>query len=82
MAQPPAEWEEEESDQPCFELESKALAKRNGQLDIASQNLQCENELLEAGHEMSCREVSKTEHAMTYRVVRIEAHEAAERVNG
>ncbi len=36
----------------------------------------------EAGHEMACRQVRKTEHAVAYGIVRIEAHEAAEGVNG
>src|SRR5712691_4154792 len=80
MAEPPAEWEE--SDQSCFEVESEAFAKRNRQPDISSQNLQREHEVLEAGHEMSCGEVRETEHAVTYRIIRIKVHEAVEGVNG
>lgn len=81
MAQPAADWKEEESNQRGFELKSKALAKRHGYLDIASQNLQREHEVLEAFHEMSRGEVRKTEHPVTYRIVRMEAHEGTERVN-
>ncbi len=82
MAQAPAEWQKQEPDQSCFELESEGFAKRNRQPDILPQDLQCEHEVGEAGHEMSRREVRSTEHAVTRRIVRVDGHEAVEGANG